>query len=181
MALPTFTAGRRVRASELAALVTQLGTLDAQTPALSVRGGRATSGTATAAVEKTYLRVDNIPIVSGQAYRIWTTPMLINGTVAGDTIQAILRGSTSGAATTSSTQLTYANGVLKSASSLVQPSLSLQVLYVASTTGTLSVLLSYIRIGGTGNVFLDAAATLPAQINVDAYNDAAPSDTGVAL
>ena len=94
---------------------TALDTLQGQVPTLLARGSRATNGTATTGTEQGFLRLDDIPIVSGQAYRIWTTPLIFNSSVAGDTIQAVLRASTSGAATTTSTQLTLLCDDAKSA------------------------------------------------------------------
>lgn len=154
--------------------------LQGQVPTLLARGSRATNGTTTTTTEQGFLRVDSIPIVSGNAYRIWTTPLIFNSSVAGDIVQAFLRASTSGAATTASTQLTLLCDDAKT-SGLAQKTKGLEFLYVASTTGNLSLLISYARQSGSGNVNIQASSDIPAQLNVDAYNGAAPSNTGVSI
>lgn len=157
-----------------------LETLQGQVPTWLARGSRATNGTTTTTTEQGFLRVDSIPIVSGRGYRIWTTPLIFNSSVAGDLIQAILRISTSGTATTASTQLTLLCDDAKT-SGLAQRTKGMEIGWVATTTGNLSVLLSYLRASGTGNVNIQASSDIPAQLNIDAYNGTAPSNTGVSL
>ncbi len=154
--------------------------LKSQVPKIVGRGERTSSGTATAGTEQPYMRVDNIPIVSGVAYKIWISPLTFDSTVAGDTIQVRLRANTAGVATIASTQLTLLCDDSKSASGF-QKTKGMALLYIASTTGNLSLLISYIRVAGTGNVRLFAASDLPCQMVVETYGIAPPSDTGQDL
>ena len=148
---------------------TAMDTLQGQVPTLLKRGSRASNGTTTTTGEQEYLRLDSIPIVSGRAYRIWTTPIIFNSSVAGDLVQVYLRANTSGVATTGSTQLTLLADDAKT-SGLAQKTKGLEYLYVASTTGNLSLLLSYLRATGSGNVNIQASSDIPCQLNVDALS-----------
>lgn len=157
-----------------------LNTLLAMVPTWSKRAERTTDGTATTTTEQGFLRLDSVPIVTGKGVRIWVPPLIFDSTVAGDLIQAVIRVSTSGAATTSSTALTVlAKRAFSAAGN--QETGGLEIPYIPATTGNLSILLSYVRAGGTGNVRLRANSSIPAQINVDSYNGTAPANTGTSL
>lgn len=157
-----------------------LNALQALIPVWSKRAERTTDGTATTTTEQPYLRLDSVPIVTGKGIRIWCPPMIFDSTVAGDLIQAVIRVSTSGAATISSTALTVLAQRAYSAAGN-QETVGLSIPYIPATTGNLSILLSYVRAGGTGNVRIRAVSSIPAQINVDQYNGTAPANTGVSL
>src|SRR5436305_7654672 len=67
--------------------------------------GTRTTASSTTTTEVGVLRVDNIPVIAGRLYLIYTTPLAIVSTVANDTPRANLRTSTSGTATTASGQV----------------------------------------------------------------------------
>lgn len=173
MALSTFAAGSKLRASQLNALVSAI---DNRKVGFATR---ATNGTTTTTAEKTYQRIDAIPIVNGYDYLIITTPMIFESSVAADMIQIFLRGSAAGAATTASTALTLLSQPSRSASG-AQYTAVLAYSYSATTTGSLSLLLSYLRALGTGNVRINASTDIPVQINVYNMGLTVP-DTGVDL
>jgi hypothetical protein len=127
------------------------------------RAERVTSGTATTTTEQPFMRLDDIAIDAGYAYLITVAPLIVDSTVAGDLITMPLRASTSGAATTASAQLTALVDTSQSAAGS-QRTASFSKLYVASITGSLSLLLSYVRSVGTGNVRIIASTTYPAEI-----------------
>lgn len=168
--MPTPYVGQKMRASDLALVFA---------PIVGF-GSRDTSGTTTTTVEKTYLRVDDISIVAGQSYEFTSSPLIFESSVAADTIQVVLRISTSGAATTSSTALTLLCQPSKSASG-AQLTASLTFTYNALVTSTsASFLISYLRAAGTGNVRVNALAEIPAQFTMK-WIGTTKADTNVDL
>lgn len=168
--MPTPYVGQKIRASDLALVFA---------PIVGF-GERASNGTTTTTPEKTYLRVDNISIIAGQSYEITTSPLIFESSVAADTIQVFLRISTAGAATTSSTALTLLCQPSKTAS-LAQLTASLTFTYNATvTSSTASILMSYLRAAGTGNVRINASADIPAQLTMK-WIGTSKADTGVDL
>ena len=156
--------------------------LKSQVPTLPKRGSRATNGTPTGTSEQPYMRIDDIPVVSGEPIRIWSSPMILNSTVAGDLVQVFLRGNTAGVATTGSTQITLLADDAKTSGG-AQKTKGFEILYIPSTTGMLSLLISYARASGvgSGNVNIQAASDIPCQLNIDAYNGPAPANDAVSL
>ena len=142
-------------------------------------GERLTNGTLTTTVEQGYLRIDGIPIINGQSYRIWTSPLIFESSVAGDLITAFLRVNTAGAATTGSSPFTLLADDAKTASGN-QKTKGLTILYNGVVTGSLSILLSYVRSTGTGNVRINASAAIPAQMAIEAMG-VNPGNTGISI
>lgn len=140
---------------------------------------RQSAGTATAAVEQAYLRLDSVPIIGGEMYFIEISPFIFDSTVAGDLMECRIRINTAGNATTASTQLGTISTDSKTGSGS-QRTKGGTFQYTAAANGNLSILLSYIRTGGTGNVRINASATNPCKITVR-RGGTAPSDTGVDL
>lgn len=147
-------------------------------------GERTSNGTATTTGEKTFLRVDDISIIAGQAYEITTSPLIFQSTVASDLLQVNVKFSTSGAATTSSALLTvlaqkvHAGGAV---GTVAQGTASLTITYNALVTSTsASLLLSYQRGSGSGNVLIQAASDIPAQVTMK-WIGTSKADTGVDL
>lgn len=168
--MPTPYVGQKIRASDLALLFSPI----------VGQGERSTPGTATTTTEKTYLRVDDISIIAGQSYEFTSSPLIFDSTVAADLIQCVLRFSTSGAATTASTQLTLLVQPSKSAS-LAQNTASLAFTYDALVTSTsASFLISYLRAAGTGNVRINASADIPAKFTMK-WIGTTKADAGVDL
>lgn len=143
------------------------------------RSERTTNGTTTTTTPQGYMRLDSIDIVSGNCYEVKTSPLIFESSVAGDLVTITLYGSTSGAATTSSTQLTALVDTSQTASGN-QKTKGFSYLYAAATTGQLSLLIAYVRTSGTGNVRINASATLPAQLWVT-VGGVDPGDTGVDI
>jgi len=96
------------------------------------------------------LRGDSIPVVNGRSYEIVATPTVFASSVAGDLIEMRIRTSLSGAATIASTQLGSLITDSKTAGGN-QKVHGATWLYTPGATGNLSVLVSGIRTGGTGN------------------------------
>lgn len=143
------------------------------------RGRRESNSSTTTTVEIGVLRLDSIPTVIGQLYTVELSPVVFNSTVANDLIEAHLRFSTAGAATTASATLgsvvenSYsAGGAQKTKGGTFQ--------YVATVTGSLSVLLSFARTGGTGTCSIVGSAAYPIELAVRVAGTDA-SDTGVDL
>lgn len=143
------------------------------------RGNRASNSTATSGTtEQGVLRVDSIPVYTGRLYRISTGPLIIDGSVANDAVRVILRGDTTGSATTSSTQLAISQGVVPNIS--LPERFEIDIPYAPAADGTLSVLLSIVRQSGTGVFQVLGASTIPINLVVsDEGLD--PGDTGVDL
>lgn len=138
------------------------------------RGQRLTDSTANAA-EQGVLRLDNISLTSGWIYAIYASGQLTS-TVGSDQAQAIVRYSTSGAATTSSTLLVQdGNGVY----SAINAPFTTVGFYVPGSNQTLSVLLSSVRQAGTGNVSMRGSVT-PTRLWV-ACCGVDPGDSGVSI
>jgi hypothetical protein len=142
------------------------------------RGSRATDSTATSA-EIGVLRVDNIPILANYLYKIWTSPLFLIGSVTTDVNSVLLRTSSSGVATTASTQLCLAQD--QTANTTHPPAISSLVMpYSSGSNQTLSVLLSVSRMaGGSGTVKIGAAVgTIELVIECLGLD---PGDSGVDL
>lgn len=135
---------------------------------------RTTSSSTTTTTEIGVLRLDSVPIVSGVSYRIWTSPISLLSTVTADVVTATIRASTSGTATTASS--TVGNPIRQVTNSSQPAATPLSVVYTASTTGSLSVLLTVVRVFGTGNVSIFGTS----EIMVESIGRL-PADTGVDL
>jgi hypothetical protein len=140
---------------------------------LIARANRSTSSSTTI-TEIGVLRLDSIPIVNGTVYLIKSAPMYLLSTT-GDIVSIRYRGNTAGAATTGSTQISQA---FQTITNSVQPtSAILNVLYTATTTGTLSVLLTVGRSSGSGNTQVFGESSF--WVEVGSITD--PGDTGADI
>lgn len=140
-------------------------------------GQRLTSKTYTG-TEVGVLRLDSVPMVAGRRYRIHTSSLEMS-TVSGETGKANFRINTAGTATTSSTLLGGATGNANTAFSPTQgPTVDFS--YAPAATGNVSILLTLLRSGGSGNVTLTGSSTQPIEMYVtDCGPD--PGDTGVDI
>lgn len=111
-------------------------------------GSRGTNSTATT-TEQGVIRLDNITVVSGHRYVLVGTAA-VTSTVTGDQATTRMRVSTSGVATTASTQVGAAPGTKMDNTMFLATGAT--ATYLASVTGTISVLFSVVRLSGTGNV-----------------------------
>lgn len=141
------------------------------------RGARTTSSSTTT-TETAVLRVDSIPVTSGRAYVVATSPLWLASSVANDIITGRIRFDTSGNATTSSTILGEAGAAQPSGASAGVP---IVLPFIATGTGNVSFLLSVGRVAGSGNCSIAASAGHPTidLTIVEAGID--PTDTGVDL
>jgi hypothetical protein len=143
------------------------------------RAERLSNGSSTTSVVGV-LRLDNVPIKAGLLYKIWTAPLFVVGTIATDYAGVEIYGSTSGVATTSSTQMTAVQSqIINTSFPVVHPSIVLP--YTSATDVTLSVLLSVSRSSGTGSVSLQrASGTIPIHLVVECLGSDV-ADTGVSI
>jgi hypothetical protein len=143
------------------------------------RGNRTSSSSTTTTTEIGVLRVDAISISPGRLYRISTSPLIFNSSVANDLIQAGLRYTTSGTAGTGSTQLTALVDTSYTGSGS-QRTKSMVAYLVPAAAAVLSVLLTVVRGGGTGSVSLNATTAYPMDLVVEDMG-LDPGNTGTSL
>jgi len=144
-------------------------------------GNRTTTSTTFTSTEQGVLRLDSIPVVNGREYLIVVPAWIPNSTVASDAIETFFRVSTSGAATTSSTQMEGGTVMNSRSAAATQFVLGASARYKASATGTISILLSGVRSAGTGTCSLVASAGKYA-LNMLVYDmGVGVSDTGVDI
>lgn len=148
-------------------------------------GIRTTASPGATTTELGVIRLDNIPVIIGRRYRIWTSPLNMSSTVANDLMNAHIRynsvaspGAGSPAITTS-TQLTgLVEGSFSAGGS--QRTQGLNVSFAPGATGTLSVLLSVSRDLGTGTVSINGAPIYPIELVVEDMG-VDPGNTGILL
>lgn len=126
-----------------------------------------TVSVASAGPETGVIRFDNLPVVAGRAYHIYTTTLNLQVSAVGLTAEAKVRVATGGTvATNASTQIGAARieGV---AVSVPGDSSTLVTEYYPAADTLLSVLLTWQLIGGAGTVTLIGATTSPIGLFVD--------------
>lgn len=141
------------------------------------RGRRGTTSSTTTS-EVGVLRIDGVVVRQGRLYEIGTTPLATISTVAGDHSGARVRYSTSGLATTASTVLMTSVGYTSSAANTTP---TIWAKFIPGADQTLSLILTVVRIAGTGTVSILINSGSP-DIEIwirDAGTD--PGDTGVIL
>lgn len=140
-----------------------------------------TTNSSTTTSELGVLRLDDVPVLAGRLYKIWTSPLFVVGTVTTDVNGVTLRSNTSGVATTSSNLETQIQHQVANTShppiesSIIMP-------FVSAVDVTLSVLLSVFRgSGGTGNASLQTGGGIfPMHLVVECIGFD-PGNTGVVL
>lgn len=145
--------------------------------------GLAGSASAVGATETGFIRVDGVSIRNGYSYEV-TVPRTIMSFSATSAASAVirLRGSTSGNATTASAQLdggevrvdAYTN------STSFSPEVPLIGFFHSTTTGTLSVLVTFARTDGTSTLtyFASTGALIPVIVKEIGLT---PTDSGTDL
>ncbi len=111
------------------------------------RHRRSTTSNQTAGPEISVMRLSGA-VVSGRAYRVWTTPLMLESTASTDIVAARIRFTTDGSAASASSSLM---GQI----SAVEPSqgpqaVPLSLLYIPATSHTLNVTLTVARENGSG-------------------------------
>jgi hypothetical protein len=141
---------------------------------------RATASSTFTTTEQPILRGDSIPVVSGRQYEITMTPTVYNSSVAADLIEVRARVAIGATATITSTHLGSRIDTANSGGGN-QKAVGATWLYTPGSTGNLSLLISGIRTGGSGNCSIGSAASAyMLRIMVKDLGLAA-TDTGVDL
>jgi hypothetical protein len=152
---------------------------DSPLPQGVIKRGRRTTSTGNITTTETgVLRVDDIPMYAGRLYKISTSNMNIDTSVDNDVVRAGLRLSTSGAATITSTLIGYLRETIDSAAQ--SNAFSVTAFYTPGADVTASVLLSFIRQAGSGNIILFGSATDICDLVIEDMG-LDPGDTGVVI
>lgn len=171
-----FFAGQKLRASELQDLIDK----DSPLPlGLTARGNRTTSSTTTT-TEVGVLRIDDVPMYAGRAYKIWTSPLVLDTSVNADIARGALRHTTDGSTPTTSSTLMDAGGQGGMASAANGETRIIQIVYVPAADELFSVLLTVSRIAGTGNISIVGAAGFHINVYIEDIGQD-PGDTGVDI
>lgn len=117
-------------------------------------GQRSTASSTTTAADAGVLRVDSVSLLTGRQYRIWTTPLHLDSSVANDESRARIRYNTGGTATTASTILPGTTVHARQVDANVSESHPISTTYTPAGNETVSFLLCVGRIAGSGNVRL---------------------------
>jgi hypothetical protein len=142
---------------------------------------RDTASSTTTAADAGVLQLDGVPLEAGRMYRIWTSDLHLDSSVANDEIRTRIRYSLTGTATTADAVLPGASGHVRQVDQNVSEDRTLQTMYVPASNQTMSLLLCVGRIAGTGNVRI--SNTDADNLIVMAVEDVGPAQaqSGVAL
>jgi hypothetical protein len=123
------------------------------------------------------VRLDNALLKTGRTYRIYTSALRATAG-AGDAVEATIRVSTSGAATTGSTAIATDSQDIDDAATFegLHPS----AIRIPGSDETLSALLCIARTAGAGSASLGGAATYPIELIIEDVG-AAVTDTGTDI
>lgn len=179
--IPSAGFGKAVRDAILD-LDTRVSALETAAQVVLKRGRRTTATGNVTTTETGFLRIDNIPVVAGGIYQFTTTNMNVDTTVSNDISDVRCRvaysASTGTAATTSSTQIAHFRNTIDDASqSNVLP---LNGFYIATADGYISLLLSVVRVTGTGNIVVFCSGSEILDFVVQ-FGGTDPGDTGVVI
>jgi hypothetical protein len=151
-------------------------------PVLVSRGRRTTATGNITTTETGVLRLDDVAVRSGWAYEIFTNNINLDTSVANDIAAARLRvafsASPGTSATTSSTQIQQMRNTIDDATN--SNIIPMNALYLPGSTGYLSVLLSAIRVAGSGNIVVFASGTDTLELMVRELGED-PGDSGVVI
>lgn len=137
---------------------------------------------ASSGTEFGYVRLDNIPVKNGRAYRIMTAQCNLDTDTANDVMTGRIRvayASTPGTlATTASLQI----GSMRQTQSNITQSflIPMSCFYLATADGYISLMVTGQRVAGTGGIQFFASSTEIFDLTVE-YAGPTPADTGVAL
>lgn len=143
------------------------------------RGRRTTATGNVTTTETGVLRIDSVPLIGGNVYKIAVSDINMDTSVANDVGTVRFRIDTTGAAATiTSTQVQqWRNTIDSAADSNVLPA---QFFYHPASNETLSVLMSLIRASGTGNIIVFCSSVDILDMEVIDLG-VAPADTGVVI
>lgn len=158
--------------------------LEANTQKLVKRARRTTNSSTFTSAETPTLRLDDIPVIAGGAYRIMTSQLAV-GASASNTNACLIRlryvfsGATGTPATTSSSQLAAIRIWQDDAGQINTGAIS--AFYFAGSSGYLSLLISGTRTGGgTSTMTFYGSGGDAYDLTVE-FAGADPGDTGVIL
>lgn len=176
MVAPVISVGDEVTADLLTSMIS--GPLTSTPLGMIARGRRTTSTGNITTTETGVLRIDGIPVYANRAYAIQISNTNIDTSVSNDSASMKIRISTSGAATTASTQIGELRTVIDdAATSNILPTV---VFYFPTGDATLSILSSLVRVSGTGNIIMFGAAVDPMDMVIFDLG-LAPGDSGVVI
>jgi len=157
--------------------------LEASAQKLVKRGKRSTNSGTFTTTETPTLRLDDIPVVAGGAYRVMTSQLAVGSSVVGTSalirLRYVFSGATGTPATISSTQL-GAVRIFQDDTGQINTT-SLSAFYFATASGYLSLLVSAVRVGtGTGTLTFYGAGGDAYDVTVE-FAGSDPGDSGVVL
>jgi hypothetical protein len=166
-------------------LDSRVAAIEGDTQKLVARMQRVTTKTvaaASAGTEFGFMRIDNIPVRAGKAYRIMTSSINLDTDVAEDAMQARVRIAYSATTGTLATTASQQYGQMRQVQHNIGFSLliPLSAFYFAAADGYISVLLTGIRATGTGNLQFFANAGEIFDLTVE-YAGTDPGSAGTAL
>ncbi|MEV6306487.1 hypothetical protein AB0M02_44265 [Actinoplanes sp. NPDC051861] len=132
------------------------------------RYARTTSSTGVTTTETGYIRIDNVAVRAGYSYRVtWHNP-ISNWATSASTPSLRIRGTQSGTAGTGSTQLRGGFGRSVGASDANNgPVAPVIGIWECTSSGTLSVLATFVRASGTGTVGMFASGAAESLMTVE--------------
>lgn len=160
-------------------------TLETNQQAMVGRGRRTTAknvAAGSAGTEFGYVRIDNVPVRAGGAYRLMTSGVNMDTDVANDVMWARIRVAFNAApgttATTASTQIgSMRNTQINISQSNIIP---FSCFYFATADGFASFIVTMQRVTGTGSLGVFASGTEAFDLTVE-YSGPDPGDTAVLL
>jgi hypothetical protein len=163
-------------------LDTRAGALETNAQSIIARARRITAKSGITTTETPVLRLDNIQVKAGRIYQINTSGVNIDGSVANDIGSLIMRIAYSATIGTSATIASSQYGQVRSVADDPTNSnlVPLNAFYIATADGYISILLSAIRVAGSGTIQIYAAANEILDFVVQ-FGGTDPGDTGVVL
>lgn len=149
-------------------------------PGRIIAYGERTSDKVFSGTEVGVLRLDGVQTVTGWRYIIGTSVLGLAMTTSGDTGQAYLRFRNDGVAAGTTDTLLQQADVNANSAFVPRNSATFAEPYLATATGSLSVLLSLGRSGGAGNITMLGSATRPIRLYV-VQGGPDPGNTGVVI
>jgi hypothetical protein len=166
----------------IADLDTRVSAIEGGQQSVIARARRITAKTGITTTETPVLRLDNIMVKAGRIYQINTSGVNIDGSVANDIGSLIMRIAYAVGTGTSATIASAQVGQVRSVADDPTNSnlVPLNAFYIAPADGYISILLSAIRVAGSGTIQIYAAGNEILDFVVQ-FGGTDPGDTGVVL
>jgi len=127
---------------------------------------RRTTTSTTTTTEVGVVRLDDVPVIGGRLYHIYTSTIQLASSVNNDGLAANLRFTADGSTpTTSSTVMTSFRDQQVNATTGFTGVIS--IIYAPASDLALSLLLTVARITGTGNAQMSGSATFPVDLVIE--------------